>query len=199
MSDRELVNVPSSVRIVEADVSTDYWRVVKLECWDDERSQGSRYIYGHNDGPQESVYMIVRDDEDLQLVSVGGAIYYGAVSSGKTYSAEIDSAPSERIEGMEVSEDGICSYSVWWELVGGDSLSESLRAFGRENQVIEVNRDAALLKAMLKEGFIPTSAETLLDHEGDSYSAQSAQRVKDGTVRVYYVKAGDWDNVQSVE
>ena len=118
MSSRELVNVPDSVEIVSAEaLGTRYWRLIKLECWDYERSNGGQYIYGYNESPDELAEMMIIDDGGgTQGLPLSSSSYYVYVSS-RTYSAEIGHAASDRVQGMKVSPDGICSYSLWWEWV----------------------------------------------------------------------------------
>ena len=211
MSDRELINVPDSVRIVsaEAPLGSYYWRLIKLECWDNKRSKGSHYIYAYNESvDEESAEMVISDGAGSQRLSLGGSSYYAPLSSGNTYSAEIDGALSDRVEGMEVSSHGISSYSLWWEFVlsiedydtfEDPGLAEQLIKSGEEYRLLELNPQAPLLKAILQDGFIPTSEEILIEYKGDYYTAQSAQRVSDSTMRVYYVASGNLSEVKWVE
>jgi uncharacterized membrane protein YgcG len=78
------------------------------------------------------------------------------------------------------------------------SLAQALLAAGQQHQVIQLNPQAALQRAILGAGFVPTSAEFEVGHGGASYVAQRAERLSDGAVRVYFVLKGDWGNVQYV-
>lgn len=75
----------------------------------------------------------------------------------------------------------------------------SLLAKAEERQVIQFNPNAALQKRIFAEGFVPNSAEFSLVFQGVSYTAQRAERLDTGVVRVYYVRVGDWGNVQIVQ
>ncbi|MBK7780934.1 MAG: N-acetylmuramoyl-L-alanine amidase [Ardenticatenia bacterium] len=70
-----------------------------------------------------------------------------------------------------------------------------LLAESAARQTLPLNRQAALLKRIIADGFLPTSPEFPFD----SFIAQRAERLNDGKVRVYYVKAGDFGNVKFVE
>ncbi len=62
-------------------------------------------------------------------------------------------------------------------------------------QTLPINRQAALIKRIAADGFLPTSPEFPFD----GLIAQRAERLSDGKVRVYYVKTGDFANVKFVE
>ena len=70
-----------------------------------------------------------------------------------------------------------------------------LLAAAAARQTLPINRQAALIKRLVADGFLPTSPEFAFD----SFIAQRAERLSDGKVRVYYVKAGDFANVKFVE
>lgn len=71
----------------------------------------------------------------------------------------------------------------------------ALLAASAAQQTLPLNRQAALLKRIVADGFLPTSPE--FGFEG--LVAQRAQRLSDGRVRVYHVKPGDWSRVRFVE
>ncbi len=70
---------------------------------------------------------------------------------------------------------------------------------GEKHQVIQFNPDAALQKRIFADRFVPNSAEFSTQIGGTSYTAQRAEDLGTGRVRMYYVVNGDWGNVQLVE
>jgi len=60
------------------------------------------------------------------------------------------------------------------------------------------NKDAAIQKRILADGFVPNSQEFSLDVGGLRYVGQQAEQLRTGEVRVYYVQEGLWDDVQFV-
>jgi hypothetical protein len=64
---------------------------------------------------------------------------------------------------------------------------------------VSLNPSAAIQKVIFAQGFVPNSAEFTLTHDGVDWVCQRAERLSDGTVRVFYVKKGDWGNVKWVE
>jgi hypothetical protein len=81
----------------------------------------------------------------------------------------------------------------------GSGLHQTLLQAGQTNQALKLNPQAALQKALLADGFVPTSEEFSVSYDGKSYVAQRAERLRDGAVRVYYCVSGDWGNVRYVE
>jgi hypothetical protein len=79
---------------------------------------------------------------------------------------------------------------------GGTVLGDALVAEGQRKQVIQFNPNAALQKRMFAENFVPNSAEYSVSVGGSAYTAQRAENLTDGQVRVYHVVAGDWNNVR---
>ncbi len=77
-------------------------------------------------------------------------------------------------------------------------LAGALLAEGERKQVIQFNPGAALQKRVFADGFVPNSSEFTVDQGGASYAAQRAENLANGAVRVYYVRVGDWGNVQVV-
>lgn len=71
----------------------------------------------------------------------------------------------------------------------------ALLAASAARQTLPLNRQAALLRRIAADGFLPTSPE--FGFEG--WIAQRAERLSDGRVRVYHVKPGDWSRVGFVE
>lgn len=76
------------------------------------------------------------------------------------------------------------------------TLQQQLRTAGQEHQVIQFNPNAALQKRIFADGFVPNSSEFTLDHQRIRYVAQRAEHLGTGEVRIYYVRDGDWGNVQ---
>lgn len=70
-----------------------------------------------------------------------------------------------------------------------------LLAEAAARQTLPINRQAALVKRIAADGFLPTSPEFPFE----TFIAQRAERLSDGKVRVYYVKNGDFANVKFVE
>ena len=65
--------------------------------------------------------------------------------------------------------------------------------------MLHFNPDAALQKRIFADGFVPNSAEFPLQVANVDYVGQQAENLKTGQVRVYYVRVGDWGNVQFAE
>lgn len=78
------------------------------------------------------------------------------------------------------------------------TLDDVLVAKAQAAQVIQFNPGAALQKAIFAAGFVPNSPEFDAAYQGTVYVAQRAEHMGSGEVRVYYVKQGDWGNVQYV-
>lgn len=75
------------------------------------------------------------------------------------------------------------------------TLEEALLAEAAKAQVIEFNPNAALQKRIFADDFVPNSPEFDLDYAGASYTAQRAEHLGTGEVRIYFVKKNDWNNV----
>lgn len=71
----------------------------------------------------------------------------------------------------------------------------ALLAASGAQQTLPLNRQAALLRRIAADGFLPTSPEFGFE----TWIAQRAERLSDGRPRVYYVKPGDWGRVRFVE
>lgn len=78
-------------------------------------------------------------------------------------------------------------------------LRDVLLAEAKAHQVIQFDLNAPLQERIFADGFVPNSPEFDVQVSGVQYRAQSAEHLETGTVRVYYVKAPDWDNVLFVE
>lgn len=216
MSRAELINMPDSAKIIPANVpaGTWHWRVIKIECWDYKRSNGSHYLYAYKEQSaaatkEQSANMVVYHGDVADKLAISRSSYYMPLGNGNTYSAEISGAASDRIEGMYVSTDGVASYSIWWEWaladefgvrsLGDDGLADVLLKAAEEYRLLELNGQAALLREIINNGFMPIGEEILVEHEGVYYNAQGCENVEKGVMRVYYVKSDDWQNVQWVE
>lgn len=81
---------------------------------------------------------------------------------------------------------------------GSTSLKDALIAEATRRQVIQMNPAAALQQAIFGHGLVPNSPEFELEHNGQVYVAQRAERLDTGAVRIYYVRRGDWGTVQYV-
>ncbi len=81
----------------------------------------------------------------------------------------------------------------------GGPLGEALLAQAEAKQVMQFNPGAALQRRIFGDGFVPNSGEFSLDVDGQRYVGQRAEHLGSGAVRVYYVPAGDWSNVQRAD
>lgn len=77
-----------------------------------------------------------------------------------------------------------------------DSLKEALIGESLLTQCIELNRDAALMRAILDDGFNVVSDEFYYTYRGIQYVYQTAESLNINERRVYYVVVGDWNNVR---
>jgi hypothetical protein len=66
-------------------------------------------------------------------------------------------------------------------------------------QVIQFNLNAALQKRIFADGFVPNSPEFVVELEGVSYTAQRAEHLASGRVRVYYAAGDAWENIRFAE
>jgi hypothetical protein len=71
----------------------------------------------------------------------------------------------------------------------------ALLAAAASRQVLPLNRQAALLKRIAADGFMPTSNEFRFE----AFVAQRAERFSDGKVRVYFVSPSNFADVRFVE
>ncbi len=90
--------------------------------------------------------------------------------------------------------DGLSNDNV--ACAASNSLYDTLLAQANDHQVIQFNPDAALQKRIFNDGFVPNSSEIALSFQGTDYAAQRAENLGTGVVRVYFVRIGDWGNVQ---
>lgn len=79
-----------------------------------------------------------------------------------------------------------------------EDLRTVLLEAGAENQVIELNPDAALQKHLFADGFVPSSEEFRVTYAGQEYAAQRAEDLDSGEVRVYYAPVTNFNDVQYV-
>jgi hypothetical protein len=77
------------------------------------------------------------------------------------------------------------------------ALADALLSRGEAQQVIRFNPSAALQKGIFADGFVPNSPEFTLHQGGVAYTAQRAENLGNGVVRVYYVANQNWANVQA--
>lgn len=78
------------------------------------------------------------------------------------------------------------------------SWEQKLVQVAAQKQVIQFNPDAALQKMIFAHGFVPNSGEFDIDLDGQAHIGQRAENLASGEVRVYFVRVGDWGNVQFV-
>jgi hypothetical protein len=74
-------------------------------------------------------------------------------------------------------------------------LHDELLRRGDAEQRIQFNRTAALQRRIFADGFSPNSGEFRVRFAGISYSAQRAEHLGSGEVRVYHVPVPLWDQV----
>jgi hypothetical protein len=73
------------------------------------------------------------------------------------------------------------------------------RRVKRNRYFASTHTQAALQKAIFRDGFVPNSPEFQINFGGSRYVGQRAERLSDGLVRVYYARLDDLANVQHVE
>lgn len=76
------------------------------------------------------------------------------------------------------------------------TLNDALFAEAAARQRIRLNPTAAIQRAIMREGYVPTSDEFDVDHGGTGYVAQRAERLDSGEVRVFYCAKGAWADVR---
>lgn len=79
------------------------------------------------------------------------------------------------------------------------TLVEAMKATAQAKQVIQFNPTASLQKRIFADGFVPNSPEFDVVFDGQTYRGQRAEHLQTGTVRAYYCKVGDWQNMRFVE
>lgn len=73
--------------------------------------------------------------------------------------------------------------------------STALLTRAEQHRVMRLNKTAALQKAILRDGFVPVSGE----FTEAPYTAQLAESLATGAVRVYYASAANWNNVRYLQ
>jgi hypothetical protein len=93
-----------------------------------------------------------------------------------------------------------------WGNVRFYQRASNVDAFGRylleeaeRRQAIRFNPVAALQRRIFSDGFVPNSGEFAIDVLGQNYTAQRAEHLGSGRVRVYYAVTGQWNDVRYVE
>jgi murein DD-endopeptidase MepM/ murein hydrolase activator NlpD len=76
-----------------------------------------------------------------------------------------------------------------------ETLEQKLWRISIDEQVLELNAQAAIQGAILADGYVPVSGEYWTDYEGTGYAAQGAEHLAGRPRRVYYARVNDWDNV----
>ncbi len=94
---------------------------------------------------------------------------------------------------------------VWLPYVNRDelTLAQQLVLEGEHRRVLRLNPDAALMKAIRADGFVPVSDEFSFTRDGAEYVGWLAEDMGgigqySGQCRVYYAQVGDWAHVQYV-
>ena len=85
---------------------------------------------------------------------------------------------------------------VYFEPQQQQTLEQAIWEFGIANQTIDTNADAAIEKAIGRDGLFQIGDEKWMRHEGESYATQPAYDAATGEKRVYYARVPDWGNVQ---
>lgn len=81
---------------------------------------------------------------------------------------------------------------------GDDTLRTLLTTEAARRQLLHFNPQAALQKRIFADGFVPNTDEFTITADNAQYVAQQAEHLASGEKRVYYVKVGDWGNIQTI-
>ena len=79
------------------------------------------------------------------------------------------------------------------------TIQEAMLYWAAVKQVLQLNPEAALQNALLRDGYIATSPEFDVEQGGKQWIGQRAERQDNGAVRVYWVERGKWDTVYHVD
>lgn len=161
-------------------------------------------------------------DVELEPTSGWGRL---ELNSSAMYNPVLEQGPwcikplgfAESIEGVGLPRMlGISSFIVWMELpieafdnvaaapmpqadAQPDLTSEfqrRLSEMARINQLIYFNPDATIQRKIIEDGFVPNSGEFEMEFNQSRFVAQLAQNLKNGALRVYFVKRNFWHQVQ---
>lgn len=77
-----------------------------------------------------------------------------------------------------------------------DALGVFMLNEAERRQAIRFNPSAALQRRIFADSFVPNSPEFSLSFGGVNYTAQRAEHLGTGRVRVYYVVTGNWGDVR---
>jgi hypothetical protein len=80
-----------------------------------------------------------------------------------------------------------------------DALGLFMLQEAERRQAIRFNPNAALQKRIFGDNFVPNSPEFVLLFAGINYTAQRAEHLGTGRVRVYYAVSGAWGDVRFVQ
>ncbi len=223
MAQREMVNCPPWIEVVEASApaGSNYWRLKKVEFLEESKSGGRHHvdIMEPHDPSQRVAIRNLHSGEawSLPLEKPQGepAINHPMYGIPNRYEAKLEGAPSDALRGMEMHGNHHVVYRLWYERATKEgatqppqppqppdpatSLNDLLLQTGEQKQILRFNPQAALQKAIFRDGFVPNSPEFYLSHGGSTYVGQRAERLSDGRSRVYYAKSGDFANVLFVE
>ena len=117
---RELIDVPDWVTIndVQAPPGTEYWRLKKVEYWDDQKSGGTHHIYTKSPHDPSAQIVVSNGHHEwkvpLDKPSNEPSSNF-AMWGGNYYKAWMDGLPSDSIEGMHMPAKHHVSYLLWWE------------------------------------------------------------------------------------
>ena len=212
MSSPELINVPDWVSVVPATVppGQPYWRLTRLRYEDEQESGGRHHIYieePHDPSRRARVRTGTFEfDFLLEKPASEPAGNYAMVGIPNVYSLWMPDALSDRVDGLQMRGNRhVCYYATYeWAMneaapAPSDGLASYLRALGQQAQLIQFNPAAALQRRIFADGFVPNSPEFAAHYEARDYVAQRAERLDDGTVRIYYVRVDDWSTIHYVE
>lgn len=205
-----MLSIPGApwTKVTAASVSPGgkYWKLAKAEFLNANTSGGRHHIFSGNGTllvATNANGAVTRSSSDIPMWSQDE---YCVKSEGQNVSA------SDQVCGLRMEpKNHHVSYRLFFELANpsgenpppnpppaGD-LQKKLLEEAAAKQVIQFNPNASLQKAIFAAGFVPNSGEFSLTISGVGYVAQRAEHLVTGEVRVYYVRVGDWSNVQFIK
>lgn len=117
---RELVDVPSWLTINDVKVApgAEYWRLAKVQYWDDQQSGGTHHIYTKSPHDPSAKMVVSNGHQEWKVPLEKPANEPSsnfAMWGGNYYKAWMDGMPSDSIEGMHMPAKHHVSYLLWWE------------------------------------------------------------------------------------
>jgi hypothetical protein len=208
-----------------------YWRIVDVKWQDEQQSGGEHHIFVDMMDEQgkrlvgskarvnfggNSVEVLI---EDKPAPEFGGN--FAMFNAGCSHFLEGIGLPSDRLDCLGLGSIEQRNFTIHVNYLvtfqratkgnggggggggtPGAALRQALLHKGEAERKIKFNPNAALQQAILADGFIPTSEEFDLTHDGAQYKGQIAERLSDGAVRVYFgnIVNGQWaGNVRFVQ